>query len=81
MVASALLELGAGFHPELTGRENITLNASILGLSPQRIDEVTDDIIEFADIGDFIDTPIKVYSSGMHVRLGFAIAVNVNPGS
>lgn len=76
---SALLELGAGFHPELTGRENITLNASILGLSPQRIDEVTDDIIEFADIGDFIDTPIKVYSSGMHVRLGFAIAVNVNP--
>ncbi len=76
---SALLELGAGFHPELTGRENITLNASILGLSPKRIAEVTDEIIEFADIGSFIDSPIKVYSSGMHVRLGFAIAIHVDP--
>ncbi len=76
---SALLELGAGFHPELTGRENITLNASILGLTPKRIAQVTDEIIEFADIGAFIDSPIKVYSSGMHVRLGFAIAIHVDP--
>ena len=76
---SALLELGAGFHGELTGRENIELNAAILGLSPRQIDAVTDKIVEFADIGDFIDAPVKVYSSGMFVRLGFAVAVNVQP--
>lgn len=76
---SALLELGAGFHPELTGRENITLNASILGLSRSDIEAATDQIIEFADLGDHIDAPVKVYSSGMYVRLGFAIAVAVDP--
>ncbi len=76
---SALLELGAGFHGELTGRENIDLNASILGLSPREIAQVSDKIVEFAEIGDFIDAPVKVYSSGMFVRLGFAVAVNVKP--
>lgn len=76
---SALLELGAGFHGELTGRENIDLNAAILGLSPREIANVSDQIVEFADIGDFIDAPVKVYSSGMFVRLGFAVAVNVRP--
>jgi lipopolysaccharide transport system ATP-binding protein len=76
---SALLELGAGFHGELTGRENIELNAAILGLSPKEIAAVSDHIVEFADIGDFIDAPVKVYSSGMFVRLGFAVAVNVQP--
>jgi ABC-2 type transport system ATP-binding protein/lipopolysaccharide transport system ATP-binding protein len=63
----------------LTGRENIELNASILGLSPREIANVSDRIVEFADIGDFIDAPVKVYSSGMFVRLGFAVAVNVDP--
>jgi ABC-2 type transport system ATP-binding protein/lipopolysaccharide transport system ATP-binding protein len=76
---SALLELGAGFHPELTGRENIRLNASILGLNPSEIDAATEGIIDFADLGEHIDAPVKVYSSGMYVRLGFAIAVAVDP--
>jgi len=76
---SALLELGAGFHGELTGRENIYLNGAILGMGKRQIDASIDEIIEFADIGDFIDTPVKVYSSGMYVRLGFAIAVNLDP--
>jgi lipopolysaccharide transport system ATP-binding protein len=76
---SALLELGAGFHPDLTGRENIYLNASILGLTRHEVDEVVDEIIDFAGIDEFIDSPIKVYSSGMYVRLGFAVAVHVNP--
>ena len=76
---SALLELGAGFHGDLTGRENVYLNASILGLTRKQIDEKIDEIIEFSGIGDFIDVPVKVYSSGMYVRLGFAIAVTVNP--
>jgi lipopolysaccharide transport system ATP-binding protein len=76
---SALLELGAGFHPDLTGRENLFLNGSILGLSRKEIAGKVDDIIEFAGIGDFIEAPVKVYSSGMYVRLGFSIAVNVNP--
>ena len=76
---SALLELGAGFHPELTGRENIVLNASILGMTKQQIAESMEDIIEFAGLGRFIDSPIKTYSSGMYVRLGFAVAVKVNP--
>lgn len=75
----ALLELGAGFHPELTGRENIALNASILGMSTREIRSYMDEIIEFADIGDFIDSPVKVYSSGMSVRLGFAVAVKMDP--
>lgn len=76
---SALLELGSGFHPDLTGRENIYLNAAIIGLKPDEVDEQLDDIIEFSGIAKFIDTPIKHYSSGMYVRLGFAVAVHVNP--
>lgn len=76
---SALLELGAGFHPELTGRENIYLHASLLGLKRTRVNRVIDQIIEFADLGPFIDTPVKHYSSGMYARLGFAIAVYVEP--
>lgn len=76
---SALLELGAGFHGELSGRENIYLNGAILGLSRKQIDESMEGIIAFAGLEDFIDTPVKVYSSGMYVRLGFSIAVTVNP--
>jgi ABC-2 type transport system ATP-binding protein/lipopolysaccharide transport system ATP-binding protein len=76
---SALLELGAGFHPELTGRENIALNGSILGMSRKQIEQQTEEIIDFAGISDFIDAPVKNYSSGMYVRLGFAIAVKVDP--
>jgi ABC-type polysaccharide/polyol phosphate transport system ATPase subunit len=76
---SALLELGAGFHYDLTGRENAYLNGSIMGLSRKDIDEKFNDIMKFADIDKFIDTPVRTYSSGMFVRLGFAIAVNVNP--
>lgn len=76
---SALLELGAGFHPELTGRENIRLNGSILGFSPKQVESMMDDIIDFSGVEEFIDTPVKVYSSGMYVRLGFAIAVKVDP--
>lgn len=76
---SALLELGAGFHPELTGRENIRLNAAILGLSEREIAESMDEIIDFAGIDHFIDSPVKVYSSGMVLRLGFAIAARMRP--
>ncbi|MGV1003162.1 MAG: ABC transporter ATP-binding protein [Candidatus Nanopelagicales bacterium] len=76
---SALLEVGAGFHPDLTGRENIRLNATILGFSAKQISYLMDQIIDFADIGDFIDSPIKHYSSGMYLRLGFAVAVMVRP--
>ncbi|MCI7306553.1 MAG: ABC transporter ATP-binding protein [Trueperella sp.] len=75
----ALLELGAGFHGELTGRENIYLNGAILGRTKKQIEESVDWIIDFADIGDFIDVPVKIYSSGMTVRLGFAAAVAVDP--
>ena len=75
----ALIEIGAGFHPMLTGRENIYVNGAILGMSKEEIDEKFDDIVEFADIGDFIDTPVKHYSSGMFVRLGFAVAVHCEP--
>ena len=76
---SALLELGAGFHPELSGRENVHLNGAILGMTSNEIDRRFDDIVEFAGLGAFIDTPVKNYSSGMVVRLGFAIAANVEP--
>lgn len=76
---SALLELGAGFNPEFTGRENVYLNGSILGLSREEIDRCFDDIEAFAGIGEFIDQPVKTYSSGMYVRLAFAVAINVKP--
>jgi len=76
---AALLELGAGFNPEFTGRENVYLNAAILGLSRSETDERFDDIARFADIGIFIDQPVKTYSSGMYVRLAFAVAINVDP--
>lgn len=76
---SALLELGAGFHPELSGRENVKLNGSILGLSSREIARKFDDIVEFAGLERFIDTPVKNYSSGMYVRLGFSVAINVDP--
>lgn len=76
---AALLELGAGFHPDLTGRDNVYLNASILGLSRKQVDQYFDSIIDFSEIGEFIDTQVKFYSSGMYVRLAFAIAVHVNP--
>lgn len=76
---AALLELGAGFHPDLTGRENIYLNGSILGLGRKEINRYIDQIIEFAGIDEFIDVPVKVYSSGMRVRLGFSIATFVQP--
>lgn len=78
-IVSALLELGAGFHPELSGRENVYLNASILGLSRREVDRRFDDIVEFAELQKFIDSPVKNYSSGMFVRLGFAVAINVEP--
>lgn len=76
---SALLELGAGFHPELSGRENVFLNAAILGVSRRHIEERFDEIVEFSGLQQFIDTPVKNYSSGMFVRLGFAVAINVDP--
>jgi ABC-2 type transport system ATP-binding protein len=76
---SALLELGAGFHPELSGRDNVYMNGSILGLSSKQIDERFDEIVDFAGLEQFIDTPVKNYSSGMYVRLGFSVAINVDP--
>lgn len=76
---SALLELGAGFHPDFSGRENIYLDGAIMGLSRRTIDERLDDIISFANIGEFIDAPAKTYSSGMYMRLAFAVAVSVDP--
>ena len=76
---SALLELGSGFHPDLTGRENVYLNGAMLGLTRGDMAAAMDEIIEFSGIGDFIDSQVKIYSSGMYVRLGFAIAVNVQP--
>ncbi len=76
---SALIELGAGFHPDLTGRENIFLNGSIVGMRRAEIKARFDEIVEFAGIGDFLDTPVKRYSSGMYARLGFSIAAHVNP--
>jgi lipopolysaccharide transport system ATP-binding protein len=75
----ALIEVGAGFHPMLSGRENIYINGSILGMSKKEIDKKFDEIVNFANIGDFLDSPVKHYSSGMYVRLGFAIAAHINP--
>jgi ABC-type polysaccharide/polyol phosphate transport system ATPase subunit len=76
---SPLIELGAGFHPELTGRENIYLNGTILGLTKKEVEDKFDEIVKFSGIEDFIDTPVKHYSSGMYMRLGFSIAINVEP--
>jgi lipopolysaccharide transport system ATP-binding protein len=75
----SLLEVGTGFHPELTGRENVYLNGSILGMSRQEIDRQFDEIVRFSEIGEFLDTPVKRYSSGMYVRLAFAVAVHLEP--
>ena len=76
---AALLELGAGFHPDLSGIENIYLNGSILGMTRKEMQKSVDKIIDFAGLGEFIDTPVKNYSSGMVVRLGFSVAINVDP--
>ncbi|HEU5149856.1 MAG TPA: ABC transporter ATP-binding protein [Iamia sp.] len=76
---AALLELGAGFHPDLTGRENVFLNGSILGFSKSQVEGIFDDVVDFAELEDFIDLQVKHYSSGMYARLGFAVAINVDP--
>lgn len=76
---SALIEVGSGFHPELTGRENVYLNGSILGMTRREITQKLESIVEFAELRQFIDTPVKRYSSGMYVRLGFSIAAHLNP--
>lgn len=75
---TSLLELGAGFHPDFTGRENIYFNASIFGLTKKQIDERLDKIIEFSELGDYIDNPVRTYSSGMYMRLAFSVAINVD---
>jgi homopolymeric O-antigen transport system ATP-binding protein len=76
---ASLLEVGTGFHPELTGRENVFLNGAILGMTKQEVARNLDEIVDFADIGRFIDTPVKRYSSGMYVRLAFGVAAHLNP--
>src|SRR5499425_329974 len=76
---SALIELGAGFHPEISGRENVFINGIMLGLTKREIQQRFDDIVDFAELRDFIDAPVKTYSSGMYMRLGFAVAIHVNP--
>lgn len=75
---TSLLELGAGFHPDFTGRENIYFNASIFGLTKEEIEQRVDEIIEFSELGDFIDSPVRTYSSGMYMRLAFSVAINVD---
>ncbi len=75
----ALIELGAGFHPDLTGRENIYLNGAILGMKKSEIDKKFDEIVEFSELRDFLDTPVKRYSTGMYARLGFSVAAHVDP--
>lgn len=75
---TSLLELGAGFHPDFTGRENIYFNASVFGLTRKEIDKRLDDIIEFSELGEFIDSPVRTYSSGMYMRLAFSVAINVD---
>ena len=76
---SALIELGAGFHPEISGRENVFINGIMLGLSKREVQERFDDIVDFAELREFIDAPVKTYSSGMYMRLGFAVAIHVDP--
>jgi ABC-type polysaccharide/polyol phosphate transport system ATPase subunit len=76
---SALIELGAGFHPEISGRENVFINGIMLGLTKKEVARRFDEIVEFAELQDFIDAPVKTYSSGMYMRLGFAVAINVDP--
>jgi ABC-type polysaccharide/polyol phosphate transport system ATPase subunit len=76
---SALIELGAGFHPEISGRENVFINGIMLGLTKREIQQRFDEIVDFAELREFIDAPVKTYSSGMYMRLGFAVAINVNP--
>jgi ABC-type polysaccharide/polyol phosphate transport system ATPase subunit len=76
---AALLELGAGFHGDLTGAENLRINAALLGLTEQQVNQRFDSIVEFSGIGDFIDEPLRTYSSGMRMRLAFSVAVNVDP--
>jgi ABC-type polysaccharide/polyol phosphate transport system ATPase subunit len=76
---SALIELGAGFHPEISGRENVFINGIMLGLTKREIQARFDEIVDFAELRDFIDAPVKTYSSGMYMRLGFAVAINVDP--
>jgi ABC-type polysaccharide/polyol phosphate transport system ATPase subunit len=76
---SALIELGAGFHPEISGRENVFINGIMLGLSKREIQERFDEIVDFAELREFIDAPVKTYSSGMYMRLGFAVAIHVDP--
>ncbi len=76
---AALIELGAGFHPEISGRENVFINGAVLGMSRREIDERYDEIVEFSGLADFMDEPVKNYSSGMYVRLGFAVAIHTDP--
>lgn len=76
---AGLIEVGAGFHPDLTGRDNVYLNAAILGMSKEQIEAKFDEIVEFSEIGNFIDTEVKFYSSGMYLRLAFAVAVHTDP--
>lgn len=76
---AALLELGAGFHPDLVGRENIYLNAALLGFSRRQTDQLFDQIVDFAGIGDFIDEPLRTYSTGMGLRLAFSVAIHMDP--
>jgi len=76
---AALLELGSGFHPDLTGAENVSVNAALLGLSRRRTAELFDEIVDFSGIGEFIDEPLRTYSSGMIMRLAFSVAINIDP--
>ena len=76
---AGLIEVGAGFHPDLTGRDNVYLNGAILGMSKAEIEQKFDEIVEFSEIGDFIDTEVKFYSSGMYLRLAFSVAVHTDP--
>src|SRR2546427_10438811 len=76
---SALIELGAGFHPEISGRENVFINGIMIGLTKRQIHERFDEIVDFAELREFIDAPVKTYSSGMYMRLGFAVAIHVDP--